>query len=128
MGRMEGRALAFSRAYWSGLGETFQRSSGPRGAVRRAKKDVQARPWAGPLIKLVAAGPPGGHFQIFDLPGIGGIKPWKEGSTQRAKMSKLPFGGAKYVRAALVRSALCVTEPHGCERASLMHACVREPQ
>ena len=37
----------------------------------------------------------------------------------RAKVSKLPFLGAGYAKFALVRSALCVSEPHTAERVKL---------
>ena len=42
-------------------------------------------------------------------------------------MAKLPFNGAKFTPVALVRSALCVTETHGAERAGYMQMQVLIP-
>ena len=64
-------------------------------------------------------GPAGAHRHLFDLAEIGGI-PSKGAYPPRSKVAKLPFNGAKFVPVALVRSALCVTEAHGSERAVCM--------
>ena len=56
---------------------------------------------------------------LFYLGEIGGI-PSKGAYPPRAKVAKLPFNGATFLPVALVRSALCLTEPHGAERASYM--------
>ena len=63
--------------------------------------------------------PPGAHRHLFDLDEIGGI-PSKGAYPPRSKVAKLPFNGATFLPVALVRSALCLTEPHGAERASYM--------
>ena len=64
-------------------------------------------------------GPPGAYRHLFDLKEIGGI-PSKGAYDPRSKVAKLPFNGAKFATMALVRSALCVTETHGAERAAHM--------
>ena len=71
------------------------------------------------VVRLVCNGPPGAHRHLFDLAEIGGI-PSKGAYPPRSKVAKLPFNGAKFVPVALVRSALCVTETHGAERAAYM--------
>ena len=45
----------------------------------------------------------------------------------RAKLSRLPLGGASYITTTIVRSALCLTEPHGQDRARLMQQQVLAP-
>ena len=68
------------------------------------------------MPQLVCSGPPGArHF--FDLDEIGRI-PSKGAYPPRSKVAKPPFNGATFLPVALVRSALCLTEPHGAERAS----------
>jgi len=57
---------------------------------------------------------------------IGGI-PSKGAYLLRSKVAKLPFNGAKFIPVALVRSALCVTETHGAERAGYMQMQVLIP-
>ena len=71
------------------------------------------------MIKLVCNGPAGAYRHFFDLKEIGGI-PSKGAHDPRSKLAKLPFNGAKFPTMALVRSALCVTEAHGAERAAHM--------
>ena len=66
-----------------------------------------------------AAGPPGAHKVLIDLPGVGGIRARADSGVLRAKVPKLPFLGAGYAKFALVRSAMCVSEPHTAERAKL---------
>ena len=73
-------------------------------------------PKAPKMIRLVCSGPPGARH-LFDLDEIGRI-PSKGAYPPRAKVAKLPFNGATFLPVALVRSALCLTEPHGAERAS----------
>ena len=73
-----------------------------------------------PKSKFVsAAGPPGAHKVLIDLPRIGGIRARADDGVLRAKVPKLPFLGAGYFKFALVRSALCVSEPHTAERVKL---------
>ena len=76
-------------------------------------------PKASKMIQLLCNGPAGAYRQLFDLKEIGGI-PSKGAYDPRSKLAKLPFNGAKFSTMALVRSALCVTETHGAERAALM--------
>ena len=76
-------------------------------------------PKASKMLKLLCNGPSGAHRHLFDLAEIGGI-PSKGAYRPRSKVAKLPFNGAKYTPVALVRSALCVTETHGAERAAYM--------
>ena len=76
-------------------------------------------PKASKTLRLVCNGPPGAHRHLFGLAEIGGI-PSKGAYPPRSKVAKLPFNGAKFVPVALVRSALCVTEMHGAERAVYM--------
>ena len=71
-------------------------------------------------------GPPGAHRPLFGLVEIGGI-PSKGAYLLRSKVAKLPFNGAKFIPVALVRSALCVTETHGAERAGYMQMQVLVP-
>ena len=71
------------------------------------------------MIQLLCNGPAGAYRQLFDLKEIGGI-PSKGDYDPRSKLAKLPFNGAKFSTMALVRSALCVTETHGAERAAFM--------
>ena len=71
------------------------------------------------MIQLLCNGPAGAYRQLFDLKEIGGI-PSKGAYDPRSKLAKLPFNGAKFSTMALVRSALCVTETHGAERAAHM--------
>ena len=71
------------------------------------------------MIQLVCNGPAGAYRPLFDLKEIGGI-PSKGAYDPRSKLAKLPFNGAKFSTMALVRSALCVTETHGAERAAHM--------
>ena len=73
-------------------------------------------PKASKMLRLLCDGPPGAFRHLFDLAEIGGI-PSKGAYPPRSKEAKLPFNGAKFVPVALVRSALCVTETHGAERA-----------
>ena len=56
---------------------------------------------------------------LIGLPGIGGIRERADGGVLRTKVPELPFLGVGYVKFALVRSALCVSEPHTAERATL---------
>jgi len=42
-------------------------------------------------------------------------------------VAKLPFNGAKFIPVALMRSALCVIEAHGAERAGYMQMQVLIP-
>ena len=76
-------------------------------------------PKASKMIQLLCNGPAGAYRQLFDLKEIGGI-PSKGDYDPRSKLAKLPFNGAKFSTMALVRSALCVTESHGSERAAFM--------
>ena len=76
-------------------------------------------PKASKMIQLVCNGPAGAYRHLFDLKEIGGI-PSKGAYDPRSKLAKLPFNGAKFSTMALVRSALCVTEAHGAERAAHM--------
>ena len=76
-------------------------------------------PKASKMIQLLCNGPAGAHRQLFDLKEIGGI-PSKGDYDPRSKLAKLPFNGAKLSTMALVRSALCVTEAHGAERAAFI--------
>ena len=76
-------------------------------------------PKASKMIRLVCNAPPRAHRPLFDLAEIGGI-PSKGAYPPRSKVAKLPFNEAKFVPVALVRSALCVTEAHGAERAVYM--------
>ena len=76
-------------------------------------------PKASKMIQLLCSGPPGAYRQLFDLSEIGGI-PSKGDYPPRSKLAKLPFDGAKFGTVALVRSVMCVTEPHGAERAAFM--------
>ena len=78
------------------------------------------------MLRLACNGPPGAHRHLFDLAEIGGI-PSKGAYPPRSKVAKLPFIGAKFVPVALVRSALCVTETHGAERAAYMQNQVLVP-
>ena len=78
------------------------------------------------MLELVCDGPPGAHGPLFDLVEICGI-PSKGAYPPRSKVAKLPFNGAKFVPVALVRSALCVTEAHGAERAGYMQMQVLIP-
>ena len=71
------------------------------------------------MLQQVCNGPAGGHRHLFDLKEIGGI-PSKGAYDPRSKVAKLPFNGAKFSTMALVRSALCVPEAHGAERAAHM--------
>ena len=71
-------------------------------------------------------GPPGVHKSLFDLEEIGGI-PSKGAYPQRSKVAKLPFNGAMFTPVDFVRSALCVTETHGAERAEYMQSQVLIP-
>ena len=71
------------------------------------------------FVSMTAAGPPGAHKVLIGLPGVGGIRARAGGGVLRAKLSKLPFLGAGYAKFALVRSALCVSEPHTAERVKL---------
>ena len=71
------------------------------------------------FASMKAAGPPGAHKVLIDLPGVGGIRARADGGVLRAKVPKLPFLGAGYAKFSLVRSALCVSEPHTAERAKL---------
>ena len=84
-------------------------------------RDSSARllPKASKMIQLLCNSPAGAHRQLFDLKEIGGI-PSKGAYDPRSKLAKLPFNGAKFSTIALVRSALCVTETHGAERAAHM--------
>ena len=75
---------------------------------------------ASKMHRLVCSGPPAGaHRHLFDLAEIGGI-PSKGAYPPRPKVAKLPFNEAKFAPVALVRSALCVTEAHGAEKAVYM--------
>ena len=76
-------------------------------------------PKASKMLRLLCDGPPGAYIHLFDLKEIGGI-PSKGAYEPRSKVAKLPFNGAKFATMALVRSALCVTETHGAERAAHM--------
>ena len=76
-------------------------------------------PEAQKMLQLVCDGPPGAHRPLFDLEEIGGI-PSKGAYPPRSKVAKLPFNGATFTPVAFVRSALCVTETHGAERAGHM--------
>ena len=60
------------------------------------------------LVAMTAAGPPGAHRAIFDLPEYGGLRARNGDGSTRAKLPKLPFAGATYVKFALVRSVKCV--------------------
>ena len=71
------------------------------------------------MIQVVCNGPAGAYRHLFDLKEIGGI-PSKGAYDPSSKVAKLPFNGAKFATMALVRSALCVTEAHGAERAAHM--------
>ena len=71
------------------------------------------------FVSMTAAGPPGAHKVLIDLPGVGGIRARADSGVLRAKVSKLPFLGAGYAKFALVRSAMCVSEPHTAERVKL---------
>ena len=71
------------------------------------------------FVSMTAAGPPGAHKVLIGLPGIGGIRERADGGVLRTKVPELPFLGVGYVKFALVRSALCVSEPHTAERATL---------
>ena len=46
--------------------------------------------------------------------------PSKGAYPPRSKVAKLPFNGAAFIPMAFVRSALCLTEAHGAERAGHM--------
>ena len=66
-------------------------------------------------------GPLGAHRPLFDLEEIGEI-PSEGAYPPRAKVSKLPSNGVAFIPVAFVRSALCVTETHGAERAGYMQS------
>ena len=77
-------------------------------------------PKAPKMLRLLCDGPPGAFRHLFDLAEIGGI-PSKGAYDPRSMVAKLPFNGAKFsTMALLVRSALCVTETNGAERAAHM--------
>ena len=101
-----------------------------RDGAKSALQDIfvvaKLLPKASKMLKLVCDGPPGAHRPLFDLVEIGGI-PSKGAYPPRSKVAKLPFNGAKFVPVALVRSALCVTETHGAERAGYMQMQVLIP-
>ena len=71
------------------------------------------------FVSLASVGPPGAHKVLIDLPGIGGLRSRMDGGVLRAKVPKLPILGAGYVKFALVRTALCVSESHSVERIKL---------
>ena len=71
------------------------------------------------MLPLVCDGPPGAHRPLFDLEEIGGISS-KGAYPPRSKVAKLAFNGAAFTPVAFVRSAPCVTEAHGAERAGHM--------
>ena len=64
------------------------------------------------LVAMTAAGPPGAHRVIFDLPEFGGLRARGDDSLARAKLAKVSFTGATYVKFALLRSIMCVSEEH----------------
>ena len=98
---------------------THQSQAAARGVEINPSRHICCRDTSFECAKLVCNGPAGAHRHLFDLAEIGGI-PSKGAYPPRSKVAKLPFNGAKYVPVALVRSALCVTEKHGAERAVYM--------
>ena len=68
---------------------------------------------ANKLLKLTVAGLPGACLE--------------RQIRSRAILPKLPLGGASYTTTTIVRSALCLTESHGQDRARLMQQQVVAP-
>ena len=61
------------------------------------------------FVSMTAAGPPGAHKVLIDLPGVGGIRARADSGVLRAKVSKLPFfgSGIRQVRAGAL-SHVCI--------------------